>query len=57
MSSPEPGPMREITYAEGMARGLTEVLEADPRVHLMGQYFFGLTEHRAKTVAIRERFG
>jgi pyruvate dehydrogenase E1 component beta subunit len=49
--------MREITYAEGMARGLTEVLEADPRVHLMGQYFFGLTEHRSKTVAIRERFG
>ena len=57
MSSPEPGPIREITYAEGMARGLTEVLESDPRVHLMGQYFFGLTEHRAKTVAIRERFG
>ncbi len=48
---------REITYAEGMARGLTEVLEADDRVRLMGQYFFGLTEHRAKTVKIRERFG
>lgn len=56
MSSPEP-PMREITYAEGMARGLTEVLEADQRVWLMGQYFFGLTEHRAKTVEIRRRFG
>jgi pyruvate dehydrogenase E1 component beta subunit len=49
--------MREITYAEGMARGLTEVLEADDRVWLMGQYFFGLTEHRAKTVEIRKRFG
>lgn len=56
MSSPEPT-MRTITYAEGMARGLTEVLEADERVVLMGQYFFGLTEHRAKTVAIRQRFG
>jgi pyruvate dehydrogenase E1 component beta subunit len=40
-----------------MARGLTEVLEADDRVRLMGQYFFGLTEHRAKTVEIRKRFG
>lgn len=49
--------MREITYAEGMARGLTEVLESDPRVRLMGQYFFGLTEHRARTVEIRKRFG
>ncbi len=49
--------LREITYAEGMARGLTEVLEADDRVRLMGQYFFGLTEHRAKTVEIRNRFG
>ena len=49
--------MRQITYAEGMARGLTEALEADDRVRLMGQYFFGLTEHRAKTVEIRKRFG
>ena len=49
--------LREITYAEGMARGLTEVLESDDRVRLMGQYFFGLTEHRAKTVEIRKRFG
>jgi pyruvate/2-oxoglutarate/acetoin dehydrogenase E1 component len=57
MSSPEPSTMREITYAEGMARGLTEVLERDDRVRLMGQYFFGLTEHRSKTVEIRKRFG
>jgi pyruvate dehydrogenase E1 component beta subunit len=49
--------MRDITYAEGMARGLTEVLERDDRVRLMGQYFFGLTEHRSKTVEIRKRFG
>ncbi len=57
MSSPEPSGMRDITYAEGMARGLTEVLERDDRVRLMGQYFFGLTEHRSKTVEIRKRFG
>ena len=50
MSSPE------ATYAEGMARGLTEVLSADERVFLMGQYFFGLTKHRSLTVGIRDRF-
>ena len=57
VTTPAAPGMREITYAEGMARGLTEVLEADPRVRLMGQYFFGLTEHRARTVEIRKRFG
>jgi pyruvate/2-oxoglutarate/acetoin dehydrogenase E1 component len=57
MPSPDPSGMRQITYAEGMARGLTEVLERDERVRLMGQYFFGLTEHRSKTVEIRKRFG
>lgn len=61
MSSREAAPaisgMRTITYAEAMARGLTEVLEADDRVRLMGQYFFGLTEHRLRTVEIRRRFG
>jgi pyruvate dehydrogenase E1 component beta subunit len=49
--------MPTITYAEGMARGLREVLAADDRVRLMGQYFFGLTEHRSKTVEIRKLFG
>jgi pyruvate dehydrogenase E1 component beta subunit len=44
------------TYAEGMARGLREVLTEDPRVYLMGQYFFGLTRHRALTVEIRNDF-
>lgn len=57
LEATDPPGMRTITYAEGMARGLTEVLEADDRVRLMGQYFFGLTEHRAKTVEIRKRFG
>lgn len=61
MSSPEGRPtagpgMSELTYAEAMARGLTEALASDDRVRLMGQYFFGLTPHRRHTVAIRERF-
>jgi pyruvate dehydrogenase E1 component beta subunit len=46
----------KATYAEGMARGLREVLTEDPRVYLMGQYFFGLTRHRALTVEIRNDF-
>ena len=50
------GPHPEATYADGMARGLTEVLSGDPTVRLMGQYFFGLTKHRTLTVGIRERF-
>jgi pyruvate dehydrogenase E1 component beta subunit len=59
MSSPEAvssDAMPTATYAEGMARGLTEALSADERVFLMGQYFFGLTRHRSLTVGIRERF-
>lgn len=53
---PEGDGMTRISYAEGMARGLREVLAADDRVFLMGQYFFGLTEHRRLTVGIREDF-
>ncbi len=62
MSSPEtpesgtPG-MTRLTYAQATARGLTEALEGDARVMLMGQYFFGLTKHRTLTVEIRKRFG
>ncbi len=52
----ETGSMTRISYAEGMARGLREVLAADERVFLIGQYFFGLTEHRRLTVGIREEF-
>jgi pyruvate dehydrogenase E1 component beta subunit len=48
--------MSEISYAEAMARGLREVLAADPRVRLMGQYFFGLTRHRTLTVELRNAF-
>jgi pyruvate dehydrogenase E1 component beta subunit len=62
MSSPDPAVttapgMTRLTYAQAMARGLTEALEGDERVMLMGQYFFGLTKHRTLTVEIRKRFG
>jgi acetoin:2,6-dichlorophenolindophenol oxidoreductase subunit beta len=62
MSTPDPGMTRampgmtRITYAQAMARGLTEALAGDDRVRLMGQYFFGLTRHRVLTVAIRKEF-
>jgi pyruvate/2-oxoglutarate/acetoin dehydrogenase E1 component len=42
-------------YADGMALGLREALE-DPRVYLMGQYFFGLTKHRRLTVELMRDF-
>jgi len=57
MSSPEaPAGMARLSYAQAMARGLTEALDGDARVMLMGQYFFGLTKHRTLTVDIRNRF-
>jgi pyruvate/2-oxoglutarate/acetoin dehydrogenase E1 component len=62
MSTPEngaaatPAGMTRLTYAEGMARGIREVLAEDDRVFLMGQYFFGLTAWRRLTVGIREDF-
>ncbi len=62
MSTPErsdaatPPGMTRLSYAQGMERGLREVLSEDDRVFLMGQYFFGLTEHRRLTVGIREDF-
>ncbi len=43
-------------YADGMALGLREVLAEDPRVYLMGQYFFGLTRHRRLTVELMRDF-
>ena len=62
MSTPErsdaatPPGMTRLSYAQGMERGLREVLSEDDRVFLMGQYFFGLTEHRRLTVGIRKDF-
>ncbi len=48
--------MREITYAEALVEGLREALEGDPRVHLIGGYFFGLSPRRALMARLREDF-
>jgi pyruvate dehydrogenase E1 component beta subunit len=48
--------VREITYAEALVEGLREALEADPRVHLIGGYFFGLSPRRALMTRLREDF-
>ncbi len=48
--------MQEMSYAEALARGLRSALESDERVRLMGQYFFGLTKHRALMAQIRDDF-
>ena len=48
--------MREILYAEALVEGLRELLESDERVHLMGQYFLGLTRHRTLMAAVRDEF-
>lgn len=46
----------DITYAEALARGLRNALASDDRVRLMGQYFFGLTPHRALLASVRDDF-
>lgn len=48
--------MREILYAQALVEGLRELLDADERVHLMGQYFLGLTPHRELMGAVRDAF-
>lgn len=38
--------MRRMSYAEAVVEALRCAVEQDERVHLMGQYFLGLTPHR-----------
>ena len=38
--------MRRMLYAEAVVEVLRRSVEGDDRVHLMGQYFLGLTPHR-----------
>ena len=38
--------MPSMLYAEAVVEALRRSLEGDDRVHLMGQYFLGLTPHR-----------
>ena len=48
--------MREVTFAEALAEGLMEALEADPRVVLFGAGYGGLTQYRAAYNGLRQRF-
>lgn len=48
--------MRDILYARAVVDALEDALAGDERVHLSGQYFLGLTEHRTMMVELRERF-
>ena len=38
--------MRKMLYAEAVVEALRRSVQGDDRVHLMGQYFLGLTPHR-----------
>jgi len=49
--------MREISYAEAVAEALSEAMEKDPRVYLLGSYFFGLSPRRILVDEIKEKFG
>jgi pyruvate dehydrogenase E1 component beta subunit len=49
--------MIEISYADALALGLMEILDADARVVLINASFGGLTPHRAAFAALRERYG
>ena len=46
----------EVLYAAALVDGLGEALEKDERVHLIGQYFLGLTSHRTLMAQLRNRF-
>lgn len=48
--------MREILYAEALVEALRHQMETDERVHLLGQYFLGLTPHRALMADLRNEY-
>src|SRR5262249_4610750 len=48
--------MTEMTYAEALALGLTECLDADPRVVLINASFGGLTPHRNSFAVLRQKY-
>lgn len=48
--------MREILYAEALVEALRHQMETDERVHLLGQYFLGLTPHRALMADLRNDY-
>ena len=48
--------MRELTYAEALVESLDEVLQDDPRVHVIGSYFLGLSPRRVLLERLRQKF-
>ncbi len=48
--------MTDILYAKALVQVLRESVEHDDRVHLMGQYFLGLTHHREMMAEIRDNY-
>ena len=48
--------MKEMTYAEALALGLTECLDQDPRVMLINASYGGLTPYRATYGVLREKY-
>lgn len=48
--------MGEMLYAEALVAALRHQLATDERVHLLGQYFLGLTQHRALMAELRDEY-
>lgn len=48
--------MREMLYAEALVEALRHQLATDERVHLLGQYFLGLTPHREMMARLRDDY-
>jgi pyruvate/2-oxoglutarate/acetoin dehydrogenase E1 component len=48
--------MTEMTFAQALALGLTECLDADPRVTLINSSYGGLTPFRATYNVLREKY-
>jgi len=48
--------MRELSYAEAKVEALYEVMQADERVNLIGNFFLGLSPKRTLLARLREQF-
>ena len=48
--------MTEMTFAQALALGLTECLDADPRVTLINSSYGGLTSYRTTFNVLREKY-
>jgi pyruvate dehydrogenase E1 component beta subunit len=48
--------MQELLYAEALVAALRHQLATDDRVHLLGQYFLGLTKHRGLMAELRDEY-